>query len=185
MTWKDILKLNERWGDPSDPTFSSHDEYGNVRYDEYGRRKDSYKHRDHRFPEGSSDPESRYGTEPPHKEEVEKVWDEIVDELKAAYGDKVTMVSPKWNQSTNYWYKNLDILPRPNANPLYVKMAILTHDGPDKYGNPPTRETAWPNTIFIGTTSKAKKINEVLDNARRKLEGMNLKNSFGMDTRID
>ena len=85
----------------------------------------------------------------------------------------------------NYWYKNLDILPRPNANPLYVKISVMTHDGPDKDGNPPTKETAWPTTIALATTSTAKKINEVLDSAVKKLEGMNLKNSFDNDTRID
>ena len=186
MSWKAILKKDERWGDTSNPIFSSHDEAGNVRFDEYGKRKDVFRHRDHFNPEGMLDPKSRYGTEPPHKEETEEVWDEIVDELKAAYGDKVTMVSPKWNQRTNLWYRNLDILPRPNANPLYVKMEILTHDGPDKDGNPPTKENPpWPSTIFLRTTSKAKKINEVLDNAAKKLEGMNLKNSFGFDTEID
>tara|TARA_R110000824_G_scaffold194209_1_gene376771 strand:- start:4419 stop:4970 length:552 start_codon:yes stop_codon:yes gene_type:complete len=182
MSWKDILKIGDRWNRGG--KHRSHDESNNVNYDEYGQRMDNWKHRDHQSPEGKTDPNSRYTTQP-HKEEMDKVWDEVVNNLKQIYGDKIQMVSPKWNQSTNMWYKNLDILTQPNATPLYVKFTILTHDGPDKDGNAPTKETAWPSTIWLQTTSNAKKINEVLTNAITKLKGMNLKNSFGRNTRID
>ena len=123
MSWKDILKIGDRWNRGG--KHRSHDESNNVNYDEYGQRMDNWKHRDHQSPEGKTDPNSRYTTQP-HKEEMDKVWDEVVNNLKQIYGDKIQMVSPKWNQSTNMWYKNLDILTQPNATPLYVKFTLLT-----------------------------------------------------------
>jgi hypothetical protein len=181
MTWQDILKAGDKWG--RSDKHRSHDDEGNINYDEYGQPMDNWKHRDHQYPESGSQSESRYTTQP-HKKEMDKVWDKVVNDLKQIYGDKIQMVSPKWNQETNVWYKNLDILTRPNAKPLYITFTILTHDGPDKDGNPMTKETIWPSTIWFQTTSRSKKIHGVLTDAVNKLKTMDLKNSFGQATSI-